>query len=363
MSILLFFLILIVLVVVHELGHFLIAKWSGIEVKEFGFGFPPRIFGRMWRGTLYSINWIPFGGFVKIFGEDPEELPTTEEEKAKHFSFKPRPIQAAVLVAGVTFNMLFAWLLISLGFITGLPSSVGAPTSGQVQDAKVVITEVVKDSPAEKAGLKVGDAILSLQASNQKIDHFTVQGVQEFIGSHGDQTVQVQYKRGEQSGTLSVIPKQGIVQGKSAIGIAMDMIGIVKLPFLSALAEGASLAGYIFKNVALGLATFIWNAVTFRAHFSDVTGPVGIVGLVGSARQLGFAYILSLAAFISINLAVINLLPFPALDGARLVFVAIEAIIRRPINPRVANMINTIGFFVLIALMLVVTLHDIVKLF
>ncbi len=190
-----------------------------------------------------------------------------------------------------------------------------------------------------------------------------MQGVQEFIASHGDEPVTVEYKRGEAVKTLSVVPKEGIVEGKSGIGIAMDMIGTLKLSFFGALYEGASLAAYLFKNVAVGLGTFIWDAVTFRAHLSQVTGPVGIVGLVGSAQQLGFVYVLSLAAFISINLAVINLLPFPALDGGRLVFVAIEAIIRRPINPKIANAINSIGFFVLLALMLVVTLHDIVKLF
>ncbi len=300
---------------------------------------------------------------MKIFGEDPTELPTTEEEKKKNFSFKPRPIQAAVLVAGVTFNILFAWLLISLGFMTGLPSSVGAPTAGQITNPEVVITEVVKNSPAEKAGLHVGDKIESLEANKQKIDHLTVQGVQEFIANHGDQSVQVQYKRGESEATLSVVPKSGIVEGKSAIGIAMDMIGVLKLSFFGAFYEGAKLTGYIFKNVAVGLTTFIWDAVTLRAHFSQVTGPVGIVGLVGSAEQLGFVYLLSLAAFISINLAVINLLPFPALDGGRLVFVAIESIIRRPINPRITNIINSVGFFILLALMAVVTLHDIVKLF
>ncbi|MDD4989007.1 MAG: RIP metalloprotease RseP [Candidatus Pacebacteria bacterium] len=363
MSVIIFLIILIVLVLVHELGHFLVAKWSGIEVKEFGLGFPPRIWGKLWRGTLYSINWIPFGGFVKIFGEDPEELPTTEEEKKKNFSFKPRPIQALVLIAGVTFNFLFAWLLISIGFMTGLPSSVGVPTSGQVINPQVVITEVVQNSPAEKAGLHVGDKIVSLQAGAQKIENLTVSGVQNFIGSHGQDTVKVEYQRGAEDVFTSVTPVAGIVDGKSAIGIAMDMIGILKLSFFQAFYEGGKLAVYLVQNVAVGLGTFIWDAVTLKAHFSQVTGPVGIVSLVGSAEQLGFVYLLSLSAFISINLAVINLLPFPALDGGRLLFVLIEAIKRSPIRPKVANMINSIGFAILIILMVVVTLHDIVKLF
>ncbi len=351
------------LVVVHELGHFLVAKWSGIEVKEFGLGFPPRIWGKMWRCTLYSLNWIPFGGFVKIFGEDPEEIPTTEEEKKKNFSFKPRPIQALVLVAGVTFNFLFAWLLISIGFMSGLPSSVGTPTAGTISNPHVVITEIVKDSPAEKAGLQVGDKIVSLKSSDEKVENLTITGVQDFIESHGDDAVEVGLERGEENKILTVVPKGGVVEGKSAIGVSMDMIGILKLSFFQAFYEGGKLAVYIVKNVAVGLGTFIWDAVTLKAHFSQVTGPIGIVSLVGSAQKLGFIYLLSLAAFISLNLSVINLLPFPALDGGRLLFVLIESIKRSPINPKVANMINSIGFAVLIILMLVVTLHDIVKLF
>ncbi|MDD5050770.1 MAG: RIP metalloprotease RseP [Candidatus Pacebacteria bacterium] len=361
MSILLFLIILIVLVIVHELGHFLVAKFSGIGVKEFGLGFPPRIIGKMWRGTLYSLNWIPFGGFVKILGEDPEELAITEEEKKKNFSYKPRPIQALVLVAGISFNILFAWLLISLGFMTGLPTSVGAPTSGNITNPEVVITEVLENSPAQKAGLEVGDKIVSLESGVEKVNALSILGVQDFINGHGKESVRVEYKRGGEDAIAIVVPQGGIVEGKSAIGVAMDMIGILRLSFFRAFFEGAKLTIDVIKTVATGLAGFIWDAVRLKAHFSEVTGPVGIVSLVGSAEKLGFVYILSLAAFISLNLAVINLIPFPALDGGRLLFVLIEAIKRSPIKPKVANMINSVGFAILIVLMVIVTLHDIVK--
>ncbi|MDD5357318.1 MAG: RIP metalloprotease RseP [Candidatus Pacebacteria bacterium] len=361
MSVLIFFIILIVLVVVHELGHFLVAKWSGIEVKEFGLGFPPRIIGKMWRGTLYSLNWIPFGGFVKIFGENPEEVAVTEEEKKKNFSYKPRPIQALVLIAGISFNILFAWFLISIGFMTGFPSSVGDTANGAISNPQIVITEVVKDFPAEKAGLQVGDKIVALEASSQRIDNLTPEDVQNFIGSHGGDSIKVQYERGNETGLLSVTPRTDSALNKGVIGISMDMIGTLKLPFFSALYEGAKLTGYVIKAVAIGLARFVWSAVTLNAHFSEVTGPVGIISLVGSAEKLGFVYLLSFAAFISLNLAVINLIPFPALDGGRLLFVLIESIKRSPIKPKVANMINSIGFAILIVLMVVVTLHDIVK--
>lgn len=385
LAIIIFIIILAVLIVVHELGHFFAAKISGVRVDEFGIGYPPRattLFRR--AGTAFTLNWIPFGGFVRIFGENPleegevEQVATPEEialgiaPRGVSFSKKSRPIQAFILVAGVTCNFLFAWLLISIGFMYGLPTSVDAGL-GEVENPRVVITNIVADSPSAVAGLKVGDVITAMEtmdttatAGGKKsvsLAEITPATVSDFIAANGDKALGVTYTRGESVETVSVTPRAGVIEGKPAIGIGMDMIGTLKLPIHKALWQGLKTTSYLTGATAVGLFDFVKDSVLGQADLSQVAGPVGIVGLVGDASKLGFIYVLSFTAFISINLAVINLLPFPALDGGRLLFVAIEAVSRRPINPKIANGLNIVGFGILILLMVVVTVSDVWKLF
>ncbi|NQV88425.1 MAG: RIP metalloprotease RseP [Parcubacteria group bacterium] len=367
MSIIIFIIILVVLILVHELGHFLVAKKNGIRVDEFGLGYPPRI-ATLWRknGTDYTLNAIPFGGFVKIFGENPDDESISGPEKEKSFVNKSRGVQASVLIAGVAFNIVFAWILISAGFLWGLPTPANYIGAGSVTDVKLIITSVVKNSPAEKADIKAGDSILSMTTGNDTLSELTPENVSRFITEHGDSEIIVSYSRGDSALTplrTTVRPESGIAIDKKAIGISMDMIGVLKLPILPAVIEGLKTTINLIWATTIGLGIFIGNAILGRGDFSQVAGPVGIVGIVGDVTNLGFVYLLSFTAFISINLAVINLIPFPALDGGRLLFVAIEAIKRSPINPKIANIINTIGFALLIILMVVVTFHDIVKLF
>lgn len=384
MAIIIFIIILGVLILVHELGHFVVAKLSGIRVDEFGFGYPPRALKMFsWRGTKFTLNWLPFGGFVKIFGENAETAETQANETAavgsaasfetipagKSFIEKPRLIQAAVLVAGVTCNLLFAWLLVSLGYMVGLPTSTsGVANPADVQNPHLVITEIADNSPAMKAGLKPGDHILKLQgganfADKIQSENLSPSSVSEFINSHGSGPIKVDYVRGSETGEITAQPAGGIVVGRKAIGIAMDTIGTLRLNLFKAFWEGGKTVVSLTQAVAVGLVTFLYHAVRGQANFSQVTGPVGIVGLVGDASRLGFIYLLSFTAFISINLAVINLIPFPALDGGRLLMVGIEAVKRSPISPRFVNIVNTVGFFLLIGLMILVTVHDVIKLF
>ncbi len=363
MSVIIFIVALAVLVFVHELGHFITAKLSGIRVDEFGLGFPPKIIGFKRGETTYTLNAIPFGGFVKIFGEDPDGESISGPDSARSFVNKPKSIQALVLVAGILFNIIFAWILISLGFMIGMPVPQGYSQDVQVQNAQVTITAVTPNSPAEKAGLKGGDQITKLQSGVDVVEHPTAADISPFISAHPNKEVAISYTRGDQQGTISVVPTTGIVADHPAIGVSLDELGTLKLPFFKAFYEGAKLTGYLVKSTAEGLAQFIGQAVTGHAKFSDVTGPVGIAGLVGDARQLGEVYLLSFIAFISINLAVINLIPFPALDGGRLLFVLIEKIKGSAISPKIANTVNGIGFGLLLLLMLVVTFHDILKLF
>jgi len=368
MNIIIFIIVLAILVLVHEFGHFIVAKKSGIKVTEFGLGFPPKLWSKTYGETEYSINAIPFGGFVRIFGEDPNDESLSGPERARAISSKPRYIQAAVLVAGVFFNMLFAWLLISTGYLVGLPSSTDHIGPGTVENIHLTVTSISLDSPASKSTIKAGDQIISLSSESKKKDYLikevTAGNVSNFIEAHGKDGVVFELLRGDESLTTEpIVGVEGIIPGKLAIGIGMDDIGTLRLPFFTAFYQGAKDVGNLFVATASGLWDLLSKAFVGKASLSEVTGPVGIVGLVGEVTKLGFVYLMTFTALISVNLAVINLFPFPALDGGRLVIVAIEAIIRRPISPKITNILNGAGFVVLILLMLVVTIHDIMNLF
>ncbi|MDO8510042.1 MAG: RIP metalloprotease RseP [bacterium] len=364
MSIILFIIILAVLIFVHELGHFIVAKRSGIRVDEFGLGFPPRLWSKKRGETTYSINAIPFGGFVKIFGENPDDESIGGPDSKRSFVNKPRSIQAAVLAAGVFFNFVFAWLLISIGFMFGLPTPADYGGSVPVQDAKLIVTSVSSESPASEVGLQPGDRILFVESSKGSLqdETLTVPNVQELIAESVNEEITLLYRRGNENQLVRIEPEVGIVEGRAAIGVGMDRIGILKLPAHKAIWSGAVATVNLTKAISVGLADFFTGLFRGTSSIGQVTGPVGIVGLVGQVSELGFIYILSFTAFISINLAVINLIPFPALDGGRLLFVLIEAIKGSPINPKIANILNGVGFALLIILMLLVTYNDILKL-
>jgi len=362
MSILLFIAILAILILAHEFGHFIVAKRSGIRVDEFGIGFPPKIFGKKIGETEYSLNLLPIGGFVKIFGETPDEESIDGPDAKRSFVNKPKYVQAAVLFAGVFFNILLAWFLISAGFMVGLPTPVDVTPEGRtLQDINLVITEILPDSPAQYSGFKVGDKILSIEAGESSIILPSTESTQEFISTRLGEDITVEIKRGKQAPeSLIVRPIEGVIE-HPAIGIAMDEIGTLKLPFYLAFWEGAKLTTMLTEATFFGLAGFLSDIFTGNADLSAVAGPVGIVGIVGDASEFGFIYLLSLTALISINLAIINLMPFPALDGGRLLFLLIEIIKGSPIKPSVANTVNAVGFAILILLMVVITYSDIVK--
>ena len=363
MSIVLFIIILAALVFVHELGHFLAAKSGGIRVDEFGLGFPPRAIGKKIGETIYSLNWIPFGGFVKIFGENPDAESIDGPDKARSFVHKNPFIKIWVLVAGVSFNIIFAWILFTVGFASGFPAPVGYVEGVNVKDASLTITQVLPDSPAHTAGLETGDRITALYRNGTTLENPSVEEAQAFIAGEGEEPFTAFVKRGDAHETVTITPKSGLIENKVAIGISMDTVGILQLPIHRAAWEAAKTTGAILKAVTVGLFTFIKDAFTGHSDFGQVTGPIGIVGLVGSASQLGWVYVLSFTAFISLNLAVINILPFPALDGGRVLFIIIESIKGRQIKPSIANTVNSVGFVLLLILMAVVTLHDVIKLF
>ena len=359
MAIFLFFVIIIILVTVHELGHFIAAKRAGIRVEEFGIGFPPRaktLFKK--GGTIYSLNWLPFGGFVKIYGENPEDV--TDGDKKDALVSKPKLIQAWVLFAGVFFNMLLAWVLLTATFIHGVPASVA--DYPEATDQALVVLDVSPKSPAADAGLKPSDVITEIQENGKVFtENLTAEILKTAVVEAGTTPVQLSILRKGESSTVTLIPRPIENGGEALIGISMDRVGTIKYGFFQAIGQGAVKTVVSLKDTAIALGGLLRDAILGQADLTSVSGPVGLVGVVGTAYDFGLSDILYLAALISINLAIINLIPFPALDGGRLLFLLIESIKGSPIKPKIANILNTIGFFALIALMLVVTYHDIAK--
>lgn len=361
MSIIIFIIILGALIFVHELGHFIAAKRSGVRVDEFGIGFPPRLWKKKVGETVYSINAFPIGGFVKIFGEDPNEESIKGPDSARSLTHKSRLVQAWIIGAGVIFNLLFAWLLVSVGFMAGLPYSVDDTVYGaRVENPRLTITQVVPKTPAENAGLKGGDIIVSLVAGADALTNPKVETTQKFIAAHDE--VKLTYLRGTETKVAVIPTEENSELDRRAIGISMDVVGVLKLPIHEAFFVGLSTTASVTITMAVGILEFFKNVFIGQGSMEGLSGPVGIVGIVSDASVLGFMHVLSLAAIISINLAIINLLPFPALDGGRLFFLLIETIKRSPIKPEVANIANGIGFLVLIAFMVFVTFNDVVKL-
>lgn len=351
------------LVVAHEFGHFIVAKKSGIRVDEFAFGFKPRLFSIKKGETRYSFNALPIGGYVSIYGENPDEESINGPDSSRSFVNKPAYIKASVMAAGVAMNFLVAWLLLSIGFMSGMPTSVGLEPKGTVlENRALTVTSVVPGSPAEKAGLKATDKILLMKTSSDTTETPSTESVRYFVRKHSTEPITINFVRGSQNKEATLTPAPGVVDGAPGIGISMDIIGTLKLPAHKALWEGLKLSGNIFVGTVKGFYNLIHDAVIGKGSLAGVTGPVGIVGVVGDAAQFGFIYLLSFAALISLNLAVINLIPFPALDGGRLLFLLIEKIKGSRIKPQIANTVNAAGFVLLMLLMVVITYHDIIKL-
>ena len=363
MSILIFIVVLVALIIVHEFGHFIVAKLSGMRVDEFGLGYPPRALTVATVGeTTYTLNWLPFGGFVKIYGEDA--LSPDAPKDSRSFSSKSRFAQALVLVAGITMNLLFAYVLITGALVMGTPRALSQSEIVNAESMELMVASVLPNTPASVAGLLPGDSIVSAKVGGAQWHAADPKSFSAFIASSNGSKVTLQIKRNGSEQSIDATPVSGIAtsdRSRFALGVEVATIGVVPLSFGTAIIEGASLTWSATKMTAVGLGHFFYSIFTFTADLSQVAGPIGIAGAVGAASSQGFGDLLSIMAIISINLALINLIPIPALDGGRLLFVIIESVIRRPIKANIANSVNMVGFAFLILLMVVVTAHDIFK--
>ena len=354
-TILIFLIVLSVLVFVHELGHFAVAKWSGMRVDEFGFGFPPRLFAYKKGGTEYTINLIPLGGFVKIHGESGEEA-----DDPGSFASKPKWKRFLVLIAGVAMNIVLAWVLLSAGFMAGMPAILdGADvSSANVEGAHVEVLYVLPDSSADRAGVELGDH-LSIIDGVSVID---AEQAREQIGliPEGTEATLMVDRQGE-SVEIHVSPEK-IDNDLIAIGTQLATVGTVQYnPFVSVW-KGAEATVALTSATVVGFGDLIKGIFTGKGAGEAVAGPVGIAVLTGEIADLGFVYLIHFAALLSINLAILNVILFPALAGGRIFFLALETIRRKPVTPKLEGMTHALGFALLMILVVLITYKDIMNL-
>jgi len=371
-TVIIFLAILAVLVLSHEFGHFVVARRSGMKVYEFGFGFPPRLFGVQkingkWRWvwgnknkqneteapeeenrTLYSFNLIPLGGFVRIKGEDGNEAGPDSFSAQKPWK------RAITLAAGVAMNVVVATVMLSVGFMIGIPQSAEDLPADKVQDRHIEILQVMKDKPADLAGLKAGDAIIKLD----NLENPRLTEMQNYVNEHKDQNISVSVKRGDQIIEKKIKPFVYADTGKGGLGVAILEVGIVHYPWYKAIWYGILTTGFYIKEIFVSFYLLISGLFAGRAVGESLSGPVGIAVMTGQVARLGFAYLLNFTALLSLNLAILNILPIPALDGGRLLFLLISKIKKKPITPKYEQVAHTIGFMVLMLLVLVVTIKD-----
>ncbi len=358
MSIILFLIILLVLVFVHEFGHFITAKWAGMRVDEFAFGFPPKIFSKKIGETEYSLNALPLGGYVSIYGEDDDGTKTNP----RAFGNRPWYAQVIVLFAGVFMNMLLAYFVFVFIFYGKLDVAVDDVDflNRPKTDERTVITDVDQKSPAYMAGLKPGDQIIEVKSLNKIANLKKAADVVSFIHSHIDNPVTITYKNNSgvtEDATLAGV--YGIIENQKALGISVERVGVVQTTFIESIRLGFIRTVDITKQTLVGLKDLIVHLFEGKKVIDTLSGPVGIARMVGQASAFGLSALLSFIATLSINLAIFNLLPIPALDGGRIVMVLFETIFRRKINTKIFSWINIASFALLILLMIVVTIKDV----
>jgi regulator of sigma E protease len=360
LSTIIFIVVLGVLVLVHEFGHFITAKKAGLKVEEFGFGFPPRLWGIKRGETIYSINWIPFGGFVKIFGEDGGH----KEDKKSFSNTKPGK-KALIISAGVVMNFLLAVVFLSIGNAIGLRVGIEEKDilDGRAVNPKIQIIGVAPNSPAQQSGLGVLDEIVGFRIDGQEKMVKTVSDVQNIVSQNLGKEIFILIENGNNLIEKKVIPRESPPANEGALGISLGASGIIKYPIHQAIGRGAYDAVMILEQTIIGYATLIKNVFISGKPGMELTGPIGIAVVTGRAARLGIAYLMQFTSLISINLAVLNFLPFPALDGGRLIFIIIEKIRRKAVPVKIENAVNTAGFALLIILMIYITTKDMIKFF
>jgi|SRR3989344_3388567 len=336
-----------ILILAHELGHFLAAKFFKVRVDEFGLGFPPKVIGKKIGETTYSVNALPFGGFVKIHGEDGMPSETTNPRSLDAQSLLRKSI---IVLAGVFMNIVFGWIVLSGVFMIGAPEH-------------LIIADVAPESPAFGAGLTSGDVILKVTSGGVSLsDPIISNTFIELVKGAGGRVIALDVRRGKEKVSVSVSGRENPPAGQGSLGISLVEIGFTRMSFFAAVAKGFTATGEMLFLVAKSFGELFTRAFYDISVFKTISGPVGIVAIAASTSSLGLVYLMQLMALISLNLAVLNLIPFPALDGGRFIFLLIEKLKGSPISRKFQIAVNGIGFALLLALMVVVTVQDIGRL-
>ncbi len=361
MSLLIFIAVLVVLILVHEWGHFIAAKKTGMRVDEFGIGFPPKVWGIKKGETEYSVNALPIGGFVRIYGEN---LDASAEDKDQPRSFAARPkwAQAVVLVAGVTMNVVLAWFIYVGIFMAGMPTQVDEAAASP--NAQLFLNSILPTSPLAEV-VKPGAEVLALSGEERNLESITPSAFRAFIETSAGEELILSYRYAGVEDAVTFTPQAGLIADEPervAVGVALALVEQKDYGLLAAMKEATSFTWYGLKMITIGLTSYIADAFRGQADLAQVAGPVGIYGMVSDAAATGIVPLLMFTAIISLHLAVLNLLPFPALDGGRLVMVLIESVTRRPINPVWAMRVNAAGMIMLLLLIALVTWSDVMKL-
>lgn len=337
------------LILVHEFGHFIAAKFFSIKVEEFGFGFPPCVFSWKRGETVYSMNAVPIGGFVRLEGEYDA---VGKEIAASPHSFSARPAwqRAIVMLAGVLMNVMCGWVILTGVFMAGIPQH-------------LVIARVVEDSPAQRAHLEEGDVILGARFNGKELsDPIASDAFTALARSAAGSELFLSVGRAGETLRVGVVGREVPPPGEGALGVGLAEIGAAPLPFFGAFQQAFVETVELIRMVGVGFVALIRQVITEPAALEGIAGPVGVVAFAAHAGSLGFVYLIQFVAFISLNLAVFNIIPFPALDGGRLVMLCFEYAKGSPFSRRLQVVLNAFGFVLLIGIVIAVTIQDIGRL-
>jgi regulator of sigma E protease len=348
-TLILFLVTFTVIIAVHEFGHYLTARLLGMKVLEFAFGFPPRIAAIRHAGIDYSINAIPFGGFVRILGQDDFSIRQAGEGDPGSFTSKPWWSQAIVLAAGVTMNMVLALFVLTIAFASGTLASTG----------DVRVRSVAPDSPALAAGIKVGDIVRAIDGRPITRSSELVSYVTQQAKRHPDQEVVLEIERdGRPLPPIHAVPRAEPPEGEGPLGIGLEEVqGTKALALPDAFREAVSLSGQVIVQIAELPGQLL--APRASTGGPQVGGPIEIFRITGQVAQYGLPNFLKLVGVLSVNLAVLNIVPFPGLDGGRLFFVLLGGIFRVRLSPQAEAAVHAVGFVLLLLLLVVVSIADI----
>lgn len=374
MFIIVFIITILILVVIHELGHFLVARFFNIKVLEFGFGIPPRAWGKKIGETLVSLNWLPFGGFVRLLGEDETDQKVLEQQRS--FAAQIVSKRILVVVAGVLMNLILAWVLfwIVLGaqnFKAQIPLLADHQFIGvaQTNERYILIGDIAKDSPAQASGLKTGERILAINGEELSSASQLIEKTKALAG----QKIKLTLKdpRTTLQREIEIILRKDPPKGQGPIGVSLGEVAVANLNYqgfwpkiFSGPIHSLNLGTYSFKILGQTIAKSFERG-DFKPLSQSVAGPVGITTLVKEILSVQNPLLpyLDFMAVLSLNLAVVNVLPFPGLDGGRLLFLLIEASTRKKVHAQIEKYIHAAGLAILLALIFLITLSDIKKFF